>query len=82
MNGGICMMGGCQCRKGFKGSFCEIREYIPDNANYAKYLKFFLFFIVMVFIIIALLVGAWLLFKNAGKLMGQSNNENKAEQRA
>jgi hypothetical protein len=45
---------------------------VPDSTNYAKYLKYFLFFIVMVLIIIALLFGAWLLFKNAGKIMGST----------
>ena len=47
---------------------------MPDNTNYAKYLKYFLFFIVMVLIIIALLFGAWLLFKNAGKIMGSTKD--------
>jgi hypothetical protein len=72
MNGGMCVNGGCQCRKGYTGNFCQIKEFVPDNTNYAKYLKYFLFFIVMVLIIIALLFGAWLLFKNAGKIMGST----------
>jgi len=75
MNGGMCVNGGCQCRKGFTGNFCQIKEFVPDNTNYAKYLKYFLFFIVMVLIIIALLFGAWLLFKNAGRIMGSVKSD-------
>ncbi len=76
MNGGMCVNGGCQCRKGFTGNFCQIKEFVPDNTNYAKYLKYFLFFIVMVLIIIALLFGAWLLFKNAGKMAKKFSGKN------
>ena len=34
MNGGICLNGGCQCRKGFQGNFCQVHEYVPDSTNY------------------------------------------------
>lgn len=27
MNGGMCVNGGCQCRKGYTGNFCQIREF-------------------------------------------------------
>lgn len=50
---------------------------MPDNggANYAKYLKYFLFMILMILIVILLLFGAWLLFREAGKIMGKQNKE-------
>ena len=67
-NGATCMNGECQCRKGFSGTFCEIVEYTPQSTNYTLYLKYFLFFIVMVLIIIGLLFGAYLMFKNADKI--------------
>lgn len=68
MNGGMCLNGACNCRKGFTGTFCENVEYVPDKTNYTQYLKYFLFFIIMVLIIIALLFGGYLLFKNADKI--------------
>ena len=68
MNGGVCLNGGCECRKGFSGNFCQILEYVPDKTNYPLYLKYFLFFIIMVLTIIAFLFGGYLLFKNADKI--------------
>lgn len=68
MNGGVCLNGGCECRKGFSGNFCQIIEYVPDKTNYTLYLKYFLFFIIMVLTIIAFLFGGYLLFKNADKI--------------
>ena len=68
MNGGVCLNGGCECRKGFSGNFCQILEYVPDKTNYTLYLKYFLFFIIMVLTIIAFLFGGYLLFKNADKI--------------
>ena len=69
MNGGVCMSiegeSQCVCRKGFEGNFCQVVQYVPDKTNYTKYLKYFLFFIIMILIIIGLLLGGYLLFKNA-----------------
>lgn len=63
------MNGKCQCRKGFQGNFCQIKEYVPDSTSYTKYLKYFLFFIIMILAIVALIFGAVLLFNHAKKIM-------------
>jgi len=65
MNGGVCINGVCQCRKGFMGNFCQTVEYVPDKTNYSEYLRIFLFYIILVLIIIGLLAGGYLLFKHA-----------------
>ena len=65
MNGGVCLNGKCECRKGYSGDFCQVVEYVPVKTNYTKYLKIFLLYVIMILIIIALLVGAYFLFKNA-----------------
>lgn len=74
VNGGMCMNGNCQCRKGYQGKFCEIVEYVPVQTNYTLYLKYFLFFIVMLLAIVALLAGAYLLFQNASKIRDMMSN--------
>ena len=71
MNGGVCINGVCQCRKGFQGNFCQIKEYVPDSTNYTKYLKYFLFFIIMILAIVVLFVGAYLLFRQAKRVYEQ-----------
>ena len=68
MNGGQCHNGGCICRKGFEGNFCQIIQYVPDKTNYTKMLKYLLLFIIMVLLIIGLIITAHFLFKNADKI--------------
>jgi hypothetical protein len=65
VNGGVCMNGGCHCRPGYSGNFCEVVEYTPVKTNYTEYLKFFLFFIIMILITVLLLVGAHWAFGKA-----------------
>ena len=65
MNGGVCLNGKCSCRKGFTGDYCQVVEYVPAKTNYTKYLKIFLLYVIMILVIIALLVGAYFLFKAA-----------------
>lgn len=36
MNGGMCLNGKCNCRKGFEGNFCQVVAYVPDKTNYTK----------------------------------------------
>lgn len=68
VHGAVCMNGGCECRKGYSGRFCEIVESVPSNTNYTLYLKYFLFLIVMVLAIVLLLAAAYFLFKKSGVL--------------
>lgn len=67
-NGGTCLNGECNCRKGFAGKFCEIVEYVPDKTNYTLYLQYTLFYIIMLIIILALIMGAIEAFKRADKI--------------
>lgn len=71
------MNGACQCRKGFQGNFCQIKEYVSDSTSYTKYLKYFLFFIIMILAIVVLMFGGYLLYRAAEKVIESMRSQNR-----